>query len=426
MTSSLASLYPREAHELPTVVSMPIGRLPSTIKPGGRNLSTPREFYGPAILREIQVGDGDRLAFVEKAFPHSLYDLMILASDDEIRCSVTDLARDTKRLIFGLSAQFVDYLSDPDVVDRYGLARGHLNLAFNHDRYTADRENSMCCDKRFHLHLNYWSERELSALRPVSWGEIPDRGLRQRLLDPIAYLSEHVLWDRLGGQLPNFPMMPVDPERDRRLGLPAGPKVRFSDWGFLRDGGLVDTLDALHHAADAAYRELYKAVTGEDHQPLVWERPTLLPIPQRLANLERIAWLSAPSLAGLRTLAQSLRDVTADDMQRFRESANEATARLSLAGLDYAITLFAQQRNTVSVPLAETGPVYLVMHCKLFGDIGGAGLPSVDRIPVVRLDRAQGSLLTDEQIESRRQFRNEFLDGALPAMSETFDLRTAH
>lgn len=423
MSDPFAFMYPEQAQRTPIVLSLPVGQLPGAPAPGGHSHGSPRDFYGDGFLSEVEVEGTDRVAFIEKAFPHSRYDLMMLASDEQVKCAVTDLAAGTKEFIFAVADQFIGFLSQPDVISRYDLGDGHLHLAFNYDRYTTDRENSMCCDKRFHVHLNYWPGDELGRLSPVRWGDISQMLLRRRLIDPLAYAAGLIMADRCRELAPGLPLMPVDPERDEAIGLPPGPKISFPDWTFLRDRQFVTVLDTMHDIADTAYADIHVAFTGERSKPRVWSRPGLLPAERITQNLEDMAWLSADTRRLLTQLGLVLRDVTEADMQAFRDGQAESIRGLTLGGLDYAITLFCQQRNSANRPLSGAGPVYLVMHCKLISDIGGAGLPTIDDIPVVRLDRASGGTLTDAQIKSRRQFREEFLTLALPALSGSHSVR---
>lgn len=416
MADTLDFMYPEQTWRTPTVLSLPVGRLPGAPAPGGHADGSPRDFYGAGFMMEVEVGDTDRVAFIEKAFPHSRYDLMMLASDEQVKCAVTDLADQTKQFMFAAAGRFIGFISQADVISRYGLDGGHLHLAFNYDRYTTDRENSMCCDKRFHLHLNYWPGDELGLLRPVRWGDIPEVTLRWRLIDPLAHLTGLVMRDRCRELAPGLPLMPVDPGRDEAIGLPAGPKIEFPGWSVLRDREFVTIMDSIHEVADSAYQEIHVAFTGERSKPRVWSRPSLLPREQIARNLRETAWLSDDTRRLLTRLAFVLRDVTAARMRSFRDGQADPVRGLTLGGLDYAITMFCQQRNSAGAPLADAGPVYLVMHGKLFADVGGAGLPSIGSIPVVRLDRASGHVLSDAEVKIRRQLREEFLALALPSL----------
>lgn len=421
MDDVLAPLYPPEADDTPTVLRMPAPRLADP-PPDIRNVGTVADHYGPNLLDEWVVADGDRVAVIDKAFPHSRYDLLLLASDDEVRSAVTDLAPATKGLLFGAVADFVDFLSDPEVVTAYDLSGGHFQASFNFDRDTVDRENSMFYDKRFHLHMNYTPGRDIALEAPVRWADIPGHRLRRRLIDPIAYLGASIIHDATGGTAGGLPLLSLDDARDLRLGLPPGAKLRIDGWGALRTPQFSTALDDLHRHAERAYRVLHVAFTGAPHAPRPWRRPSLLPADTIVANLDEIGWLSTGTRKGLTTLARVLKDVSDSDLTRFRADEGARVEHLTVAGLDYAMSVFSRGRNTAATPLAEHDEVYLVMQPKLFGDIGGAGLPTVDGVPIVRLDRSAGPTLTAAELADRRALRRHFLDRASAAMARRHGL----
>ncbi len=421
MIDALADLYPAEAQETPAVLRLAAPRLAEP-PPDVRNVGTVLDHYRENLLQEWTVHGGDRIALIDKAFPHSRYDVMLLASDDTIRSAVTDLGSATAEMLFDTAADFVDFLSAPAVVDHYRLADGHFHLCFNYDRDTVDRENSMFYDKRFHLHLNYTPGRDIKLGSAVKWSEIPDLRLRRRLIDPIAYLGAAVLHDATDGSVADTNLLPIDNARDLRLGLPPGAKVRLDGWGRLRGPRFPALLDDLHRQADRAYRTIHRAFTGVASAPEPWQRPALL-APERIcANLDAIRWLSASTRAGLAQLAHLLRDTTAADLARYRGDEGARVQQLTVAGLDYAMSVFSPHRNTAARPLAVHDEVYLVMQFKLFGDIGGAGLPTIDGIPIVRLDRSSGPALTAAELADRRALRRDFLDRALPGLTHRHGL----
>lgn len=422
MTDAFSSLYPAEAGRIGVVLGFGVPRLANP-PPSVRNLGSARDFYGQAMLAEFEVDGRDRIAFIDKAFPHSRYDLMMLASDDDIRCAVTELGPVAGELVFEIAHRFLTYLGDPETIDRYGLSGGRFHLCYNYDRDTQDRENSMFYDKRFHLHLNYWPGSDLRAPAVVRWGDIDSGRLRRRLLDPITFLATSVMRDATGGVVAGRPVMPVDDRRDLAMGLPPGLKIRFDGWDVLRGRRITSALETLHEVADTAYRRLHRAFTGEEHAPAAWRRPRLLSAARIRANLDDVDWLSPDSREGLARLAGALRDVDEADMQRFRSDEALRVHRMALGGLDYAIGMFSRACNRADAPLVAGDEVYLTMQCRLFGDIGGAGLPPLGDAAIVKLDRSAGPAMSAAELESRRELRCRFLEAELPALAERYRLR---
>jgi len=421
MSDRLAELYPAAVHQLRVGLSLPAPRLPDPPS-GGRNLGSVREFYGPMLLREVQVANGNRVAFINKAFPHSRYDVMMLASDDHIHSSIGELAAPTKGLFFDVADRFVDYLSDEGVRKEFDLDNGHLHVSYNYDRHTQDRENSMFYDKRFHLHLNYWPGRDLRRLSTVPWPEVTDVALRRRLVDPIAHLAAQVVYEYTGGTVAGHRLLVPDAERDGAHGLPFGPKLRLPGWRALQDPAVPAILEVLHRAAESAYGEIHQCLVGAPHRPQAWWRPELLPEPAVAANLRRLGWASENTRDGLMNLARLLCDLSESDLARFRTDEATRIRRMTLGGLDYAISMFTQRRNTGDNPLSRHEQLYLVLQAKLFADIGGAGLPSIDAVALVRVDRSAGAVMTDADVADRAQLRQEFLDGHWPGLSNRHQL----
>lgn len=83
-SGSLDDLYPDAAWDLPVNPALPAPRLPDP-PPEQSNPAAYRAHYHPFIVEEFAVpGAAERIAVIDKAFPHSLYDLMLLVARDDI------------------------------------------------------------------------------------------------------------------------------------------------------------------------------------------------------------------------------------------------------------------------------------------------------------------------------------------------------
>jgi len=82
---------------------------------------------------------------------------------------------------------------------------------------------------------------------------------------------------------------------------------------------------------------------------------------------------------------------------------------LVLAGLDYSVGLYCPHRHSATAPLARAEEVILVMQCRLFGDVGGAGMPPLRGVTAVRLDRSTGQVMSDDEVKQRSEFRDGFI-----------------
>jgi hypothetical protein len=426
MNDTLATLYPEEALDTRVVLRLPAPRLAAP--PGGApNTGTVHAYYGENLLRELALPGGDRLSFIDNAFPHSRYGLMLLVDNDSVRSSFAELQPLTQEALMEVAVRYVEYLSSPAVRGAHSLDGGHFHACFNYSKYTTDRENGMFYDKRYHLHLNYYPLADLGQKSaPVRWSAIDDSSLRRRFIDPIAFLGSSVAFDAAQGTLARLPLLPIDHERDRSLALPPGLKIQLCSWNDLRQASFREAVSRLHDAAERAYGEVYEAFVGRPFQPVVWHRPSLLPSAEVRRRLAGLHWLSPASRDGLFELARLLRNVTEDELRAFREDEPLRVRKLALGGLDYSIGLFSPQPNTELSPLDTHGPVYLVMQFRLFGDIGSAGLAPIGDVPIVRIDRKNGPILTPSDIKDRTKLRQGFLEDMYALLTARYSANVLH
>ena len=406
---SLHELYPPQAVEFRVATHMPAPRFAVTPKVASATTASVRDVYGPRIAAEFRLGDSS-VALVDKAFPHARFDLMLLAADQAVHSSAADLSPATTRFIFGAAAQFANFVSDPAVIDRHDLENGFLHVSYNFDRVTIDRENSMFFDKRFHLHLNYFPNRDLYPEGVQRWGDLKDPGLARRMIDPAVYLAEEVLLDRLAATECSLPALELDRDRDIELGLPPGLKIRLPRWQALSEAVVQDWFATFHTLAQSTYDALLVCFTGGADVPKPWTRRRLLPVDEIERNVAAVPWLRDPTRQRLLGLARVLRQVTESDVARFRADENARVRWMSLAGLDYSVSIASAQRNTRVNPATAHDDVYVIWQAKLFGDIGGAGLPPIDGLVAVMLDRASGPVLGDREVAERDRFRAGFIE----------------
>lgn len=418
MNDRFGEFYPAEAYVTP-VITLPVPRMPAAPAPRP-NKGSVEAFYGTALLSRVMVGCGCELALIDKAFPHSRYDVMLLASDDVPRSSVADLCPSLQELIFKIAHQFVCFVSDGSVIEKFELEDGIFHVSFNFSKMTTDRESSMFFEKRFHLHLNYTPGSDLRFGPAVPWGEVKKLSLRRRLLDPLVFLGEAVLTDALRGSAWERYLLPIDRERDLAMGLPSGLKAEFGTWAFLIEPRFRHLLTELHVTAQRAYCSLRAAVVSEKSSEAgeEWSRPPLRSADDVADRLSRLDWLSADTRQQIACFAAQLRNVPPSLYSRFKRSEHDRVRCLSLNGLDYSVGMFARGRNGGASPLAAAEKVYLNLQTRMFGDIGGAGLPPLYPHPMVRLDRASGSTMSAAELMQRRQFRDVFLETAALELPE--------
>lgn len=405
-----APLYPPGSADLAITPCLPVPRFPAA--PARRNETGVHDFYTDRLLAEYAVpGTPDRVALVDKLFPHARFDAMLLAANDEVRTATVDLHPRTLSWVLSRGSEFVQYVRSPSVRRQFGLDDAELHLCFNYDLDTVDRDNAMFYDKRFHLHLNCWPRRDLAGLVPVPFGSVQDVVMRRRIIDPLAYLSARVLRDLFGGSIEGRRLL-VEPEE--APGAPIGLSVRLGGWTALADGSAAQILTRLHRAAQEAYDQIREAFVGPAPSGM-WQRPCLRPQAEVAAALDQISWLAAETRAGLVALRGMLRDLAPGEVDAVRTDSERAVRTLTLAGLDYSVGFSeapppesGRDGRDSGTYTDEDPDVLLTLQCRLLGDVGGAGLPPLRGVRAARLDRKAGKEMSEAEISERSAFLQGF------------------
>lgn len=410
MTDPFAALYPAEAQETPVLDGVPAPSF-APYSTGFHDGTRPEPDYSARLLARAHVGRppaGDSLAFVDKLFPHTPLDLMVVADDQRPRFSFADLQPRTGEVVCRILHQFVDFLSREDILAEHQLSRRRVHICYNFDPHTIDRDNPMAYDKRFHVHLNCWRRATLDQAKTVRFGSITDPVSRRDLLDPLGYVGPRLCFEMLKGTVSGLAMMAPDPERDLRLRLPAGLKFVLGEWQSLRTSRLPELLRALHGAVVAVYGAVGWAFTDRDDAPVPWSRHALLPSAEIERRLGTFPALTAESRRLLLHLALALRSVGDRQMAFLRRHRELRTRCLALAGPAYSLGFYSPVVDDRDPCLLRQGPVYLVLQPKMFSRLGGAGLAYLDEFPAVRVARGAHRMSAEEE-QARTQFQRSFL-----------------
>jgi len=426
----LAALYPDDVDDLPVawcqlrVAGPPAGY---RLTPQERDSADLSERFRRRTIMAFDVQSNgpaagsqvDRLAFVDKAVPHSRYDLMCAEVSTAAKPTVRDIGRQTAAALWRSAYNFVSFVSRPESQRAYGLEGGQLHLALNCDPNTRDRE-SIQAGKQFHLHFLYWTQQELAALRDVAYDAGARSLLQRRLLDPLAFVAPAMVVERLrtldleNGAMALLPFHPADSIHGCK---PMGCLIRVSEWAVLRSPEFVDTIDRIHHCIAATSAQLQQAFTGQAQPPKVWCRHALLPPAVIRDNIDRLGF-SAATTAALHHLAGALRDVSPRLMDFMKRHGRARRRHLALNNPCYALNLYAPAHNSFSVPLIDAPEVYLIIRVKLFSAIGGAGLLCLNEVPCVRIVREQGAF-SERLWRQRARFQSDFVAYNYPLIEKT-------
>jgi hypothetical protein len=356
----------------------------------------------------------ETLALIDKASPHSRFDLMLSELSAVPKSSPSDVRAQTGRALWRTGYRFVQFCSDPKVAWEFGLDGGELHLALNCDPHTWDRE-SVQAAKQFHLHLLYWDEAALAPLADAqTLGATRDRRLIRQALDPLGFLGARVIADALVGLdlgIAGAALLPPDDSAALRGERPLGCLIRLPAWAVLQEPAFEDLVRRIHLALGQLAAVLLQTFTGALAPLPPWHRHPLLPLPEIRARIRNLPW-SGESRLGLTLLAQRLRGLP--DRTAERLARGEAARRMDLMTLNlpaYTLNLHVPRsgphadrrgQDTAAAPL-----VHLIIQPRLFSGIGGAGLLTLGGVPSVRVLRGRG-VFTDAQWHERARFQRRF------------------
>ncbi|MGB5834084.1 MAG: hypothetical protein WBG92_19155 [Thiohalocapsa sp.] len=344
-------------------------------------------------LLDCAAGDGDRLALVDKAIPHALFDLMLSEASSVHKPTPDDVRRTTGQVLWRTGLEFVRFVSQPEHQRQFSLSGGQLHLALNCDPNTIDRE-SVQAAKQFHLHLLYWGAVELGALQqPSRLADERSVVRRRQLLDPLSFLGARIMHAALSDfefGITGAKLLDCDDAAVADGSRALGCVIRLPGWQVLEAPAFEDMVRRLHRRLLRTGGRLLEAFTGQREPPAAWQRHPLLTSAEIDTRLAAMGW-SRGLRDGLLTLAASLRDLSPAQALRLQRAPPNARKHCMILNQPcYAMNLHAPRPNTVDGPLIEARAVDLILQTKLFSGIGGAGLLGLNDIPSVRVVRGCG------------------------------------
>jgi hypothetical protein len=352
----------------------------------------------PGLIDAQEDGRDGRITLIDKASPHALFDLMVAdvsptPPGQAEQAAPSGVIAPAGRLIWQTAASFQRFVEDGEVRRRFGLARGAMNLALNCDPYTQDRESVQAL-KRFHIHLIYWRESELSQLGRASTlaAETDPYTLRQ-CLDPVSFIAPPLLRTCLPNtELEPFKARWLSPDdgavcHGRR---PLGALLQLDNWDQLQQPAFEQLVRIIDTRIGQLSRNLLRCLTGAEHPPGKWRRHRLRPLAE-IQTMLAASDLDPGNQDALLRLASVLRDLPKPVLERLRRgSRRQRTHSMTLNQPSYSLSLGSQAAADGHPDALEHRHPVLKIQLKLFSGIGGAGLISLPGLPSVRVIRGHG------------------------------------
>lgn len=348
----------------------------------------------------------NEIAFINKLSPHSLYDCMLMCMEKE-NSSISDLSDEAAKFVFEMTYKFIEFVSEKQIMDEYDLYDGYMHICYNYDPFTIDRESGMS-EKRFHLHMNYWRKRDISLDDTKYLGEICDKNLVRRMVDPLTIIGEYVLYDMLKYFKIEENILEPNISRDIEYGLPIGLKIKYDGCEVLKSFEFSKKICKLHILLCDIYNEFEKIFCININRNGKWKRSLLKNVEEIKQGILKSSWLSEYSRLLMFFLAENLRNINSIPEKYFLENRDGRIRHLCMNGLNYSLSFFSPNENSAEIKLINQRDFYLVIQPKMFSDIGGAGLPCIGGIAAAKLKRnAIG--FTEKEAEMRDDFHKRFI-----------------
>jgi hypothetical protein len=352
----------------------------------------------------------DTLAFIDKAIPHSQFDLMATDISPRMQATLTAIGERSLATLLHSAERFIAFVSRPETRDRYRLDDGLAHIALNCDPNTRDRESCQAV-KSFHLHFIYWTAAELAGLNKTETLTRPVANLpRRRVLDPLTALGSRLVHERLQACRFDDCQAELLPYQDRPQGDESGLigcLIRLPGWHLLSTRSFRALLVEVHRHIEDSAQGLLQAFTGHSDIPAPWSRWPLLAKTRIHDNLDDLGY-SQMATEPLKQLADTLHSLSPNTIERLSRHPRQRIQHLSLIPPSYALNLHSPQRNGPRQALIDASPVYLIIQPKLFSAVGGAGALPLAGIPSVYVRRGSGRF-SDTAWRLRAEFQREFL-----------------
>ena len=356
-----------------------------------------KQFYNGTILSE-KVFEGQKettalhISIVDKVTPHSLYDFMLIDSGINGRYSIYDYEETIIREYWHTAIKIVNCMQE--FSQDYFKNRTEINIGYNYDPYTRDRESIMS-EKRFHTHFILYTEKDVALVNhmQVRTSQI-DCGLRDRIIDPYLSLGCQLLYDSLRNNGINC-MMNIDDARDIKQHLPVGIKFVVDN----PEKFLTSDMRFIHQIINETYFEIADAILKKRHG--IWFRGKLKNKDEIYDNIEAIRWASSRSKTLLRNYIESrVRRVL--DMEQIREHRKELIYHIPLAGPAYSFSWYVNHKA-----IDNKNGIFCI-YPKIYSDMGGAGVTWIGNANAVRIKRGSG-IFMEEELISRKNFQRYIL-----------------
>lgn len=368
------------------------------------NKSKKINFNGIIYEKEIITDKGeDYISLAPKFKPHSDYEMMLQSTDAIVKSPVTSLTDEAVHYIFGTGYKFIKFLSDKEVVDKYGMDGGYPYLVFNYDEFTTDRHSGMS-KKPFHLHLNSWKKDTIEKITEIKKEEVSPY-YYESVVDPIFDLTRTLAYDALECPELEKYLEKANPIcDDQEIFYSALYKVK-GGWEFLDSKEFPKMLKTVHQKLEKRYKEILKCFTGLDSLPELYTRHLLLDKESMILNIIN-SNMQDTTKETLLELMPRVKSITNEEFQELCENTDLRDTIIPMRWLAYSIGFFSNEYINKEEPYYKKD-VYMNCTPRLYTKIGGASIMNFPENSLVKIDRGEGTF-SQEEFDRHVSFQEEF------------------
>lgn len=347
------------------------------------------EFNDKSYPREELIGKSgshENLSLYRKAFPHSLYGMMLVKNNNSSEIGINDFSEQERHDFFKIAEEFAIFS------ESQGL---YPNICWTYDPNTRDRKSGQS-QLWYHMHLNSHtpeSKRQiLSGKKELK--HVADKETKRSFVEEFSIIASLILKDYFEKSEVKLQSKTVVPfEFDH---LPNFAIITEEGWEYILSKEFNDDLLKIHKAILMIYEQvkvlLFIGDSGE------WERPQKN---EQKIGLKQFSWMSSNTIEALNIFIQNLDSNLLEKMKDLFKSHPKSalTSHLyPLGGPSYAVT----------IARVESGEILVSIRPQMFSDTGAAGLHHVFGTTV---KLARGSeFYSEEELKLKVNFEEGFID----------------
>lgn len=363
-------------------------------------------FSGIINEQKIVTPEGtDYITLAPKFKPHSDYEMMLQSTDSTCKSPITSLSDDAVRYIFQMGYNYIEFLTNRNTIQGFGLNNGYPYLVFNYDEFTTDRTSGMS-KKPFHLHLNSWKESSIDRISEIDKTKVSSYYYRS-VIEPMFEYNQLLIRETLDCDELRDYLEPVDLVcGDQGIEYSSIYRIK-KGWEFLQDPNLPMVLKTIHNKLEERYVEILRVFTGKDSVPALNTRHILLPKDVIEDNIDKTK-MADDVKASLISLSKRLKSITPEQFQKISQNPEVRDTFVSLRWLAYSLGIFSNEYIDPNTNYKKND-VYMNVTTRLFTKIGGASIMNFPDYSLVKIDRGEGNI-DQEEFDEREEFQHDFYE----------------